>query len=155
MSVIDSILSGDVTMIAASLRHLLLPAVTLASVPLALIARITRAEVMAAATLDHVRTARAKGLAAARVVVRHILRNAAIPIVTVIGLQLGLLLSGAVLTETIYSLPGLGRLMVDSILSRDYTVVQAGALFIAALFVLVNLVVDISYAALDPRISRA
>ena len=155
MSVIDSILSGDVTMIAASLRHLLLPAVTLASVPLALIARITRAEVMAAATLDHVRTARAKGLAAARVVVRHILRNAAIPIVTVIGLQLGLLLSGAVLTETIYSLPGLGRLMVDSILSRDYTVVQAGALLIAALFVLVNLVVDISYAALDPRISRA
>ena len=89
------------------------------------------------------------------VILRHILRNAAIPIVTVIGLQLGLLLSGAVLTETIYSLPGLGRLMVDSILSRDYTVVQAGALFIAVLFVLVNLAVDILYAALDPRISRA
>jgi peptide/nickel transport system permease protein len=88
------------------------------------------------------------------VILRHILRNAAIPIVTVIGLQLGLLLSGAVLTETIYSLPGLGRLMVDSILSRDYPVVQAGGLFIAAIFVLVNLVVDISYAALDPRISR-
>ena len=155
MSVIDSVLSGDGVMIAASLRHLLLPAVTLASVPLALIARITRAEVMAAASLDHVRTARAKGLSAMRVVVRHILRNASIPIVTVIGLQLGLLLSGAVLTETIYSLPGLGRLMVDSILSRDYTVVQAGALFIATLFVLVNLAVDISYAALDPRINRA
>ena len=89
------------------------------------------------------------------VILRHILRNAAIPIVTVIGLQLGLLLSGAVLTETIYSLPGLGRLMVDSILSRDYPVVQAGALFIAVLFVLVNLVVDMLYAALDPRISRA
>ena len=89
------------------------------------------------------------------VILRHILRNAAIPIVTVIGLQLGLLLSGAVLTETIYSLPGLGRLMVDSILSRDYPVVQAGALFIAVLFVLVNLAVDILYAALDPRISRA
>ena len=88
------------------------------------------------------------------VILRHILRNAAIPIVTVIGLQLGLLLSGAVLTETIYSLPGLGRLMVDSILSRDYPVVQAGALFIAVLFVLVNLAVDILYAALDPRISR-
>jgi ABC-type dipeptide/oligopeptide/nickel transport system permease component len=86
---------------------------------------------------------------------RHILRNAAIPIVTVIGLQLGLLLSGAVLTETIYSLPGLGRLMVDSILSRDYPVVQAGALFIAVVFVLVNLAVDILYAALDPRITRA
>ena len=91
----------------------------------------------------------------AQVILRHILRNAAIPIVTVIGLQLGLLLSGAVLTETIYSLPGLGRLMVDSILSRDYPVVQAGALFIAGLFVMVNLVVDILYAALDPRISRA
>ena len=109
---------------------------------------------MIAATVDHVRTARAKGLNNALVITRHILRNAAIPIVTVIGLQVGLLLSGAVLTETIYSLPGLGRLMVDSILSRDYTVVQAGALFIAAIFVLVNLIVDVSYAALDPRINR-
>lgn len=155
MSVIDALLSGDPSMIVASLRHMLLPAVTLASVPLALIARITRAEVLSAAMADHVRTARAKGLADARVILRHVLRNAAIPIVTVIGLQLGLLLSGAVLTETIYSLPGLGRLMVDSILSRDYPVVQAGALFIAVLFVLVNLAVDILYAALDPRISRA
>jgi peptide/nickel transport system permease protein len=111
--------------------------------------------VMSAATADHVRTARAKGVSDGRVILRHILRNAAIPIVTVIGLQLGLLLSGAVLTETIYSLPGLGRLMVDSILSRDYPVVQAGALFIAVVFVLVNLAVDILYAALDPRISRA
>ena len=154
MSIIDSILAGDPTMIVASIRHMILPTVTLASVPLALITRITRAEVMTAATLDHVRTARAKGVAERRVVLRHILRNASIPIVTVIGLQLGLLLSGAVLTETIYSLPGLGRLMVDSILSRDYSVVQAGALFIATLFVLVNLVVDISYAALDPRIGH-
>lgn len=155
MSIIDSLLSRDVAMIAASLRHMVLPTVTLASVPLALIARITRAEVLSAATADHVRTARAKGVADARVILRHVLRNAAIPIVTVIGLQLGLLLSGAVLTETIYSLPGLGRLMVDSILSRDYPVVQAGALFIALVFVLVNLAVDILYAALDPRISRA
>lgn len=154
MSIVDSLLSGNGEMIAASIRHMTLPAVTLASVPLALITRITRAEVMIAARVDHVRTAQAKGLADARVILRHILRNAAIPIVTVIGLQLGLLLSGAVLTETIYSLPGLGRLMVDSILSRDYPVVQAGALFIAAIFVLVNLIVDISYAALDPRISR-
>jgi ABC-type dipeptide/oligopeptide/nickel transport system permease component len=155
MSVIDSLLSGSATMVDASLRHMLLPAVTLASVPLALITRITRAEVMSAATADHVRTARAKGVADARVILRHVLRNAAIPIVTVIGLQAGLLLSGAVLTETIYSLPGLGRLMVDSILSRDYPVVQAGALFIAVVFVLVNLAVDVLYAALDPRISRA
>jgi ABC-type dipeptide/oligopeptide/nickel transport system permease component len=154
MSIVDSLLSGNAAMIAASLRHMLLPAVTLASVPLALIVRITRAEVLSAATADHVRTARAKGVTDGRVIVRHILRNAAIPIVTVIGLQLGLLLSGAVLTETIYSLPGLGRLMVDSILSRDYPVVQAGALFIAVLFVLVNLAVDLLYAVLDPRISR-
>ncbi len=154
MSVIDSLLSGNAMMLAASLRHMVLPTVTLASVPLALIARITRAEVLSAALADHVRTARAKGVADARVILWHVLRNAAIPVVTVIGLQLGLLLSGAVLTETIYSLPGLGRLMVDSILSRDYPVVQAGALFIAVVFVLVNLVVDILYAALDPRISR-
>jgi len=155
MSVIDSLLSGNTSMVIASLRHLVLPAVTLASVPMALIARITRAEVLSAATADHVRTARAKGVAEPLVILRHVLRNAAIPIVTVIGLQAGLLLSGAVLTETIYSLPGLGRLMVDSILSRDYPVVQAGALFIALVFVLVNLAVDILYAALDPRISHA
>ena len=154
MSIVDSLLSGNGEMIAASIRHMTLPTLTLANVPLALITRITRAEVLIAARVDHVRTAQAKGLANARVVMRHILRNAAIPIVTVIGLQLGLLLSGAVLTETIYSLPGLGRLMVDSILSRDYPVVQAGAMFIAAIFVLVNLIVDLSYAALDPRISR-
>ena len=136
MSVIDSLLSGDPAMIAASLRHMLLPAFTLATVPLALITRITRAEVM---SRRHRRTTCAprapRALTDARVILRHVLRNAAIPIVTVIGLQLGLLLSGAVLTETIYSLPGLGRLMVDSILSRDYPVVQAGALFIAAIFV--------------------
>ena len=154
MSVLDSILARDPAMTWAAIHHLLLPAFTLATVPLALITRITRAEVMAASLFDHVRTARAKGLSGMRVILRHVLRNAAIPIVTVIGLQLGLLLSGAVLTETIFALPGVGRLMVDSILSRDYPVVQAGALFIAALFVLVNLVVDLSYAVLDPRITR-
>jgi peptide/nickel transport system permease protein len=148
MSVIDSLLAGDLAMVWESLHHLVLPACTLATVPLALITRIT------AANFDHVRTAYAKGLARPRVILRHVLRNAAIPIVTVIGLQLGLLLSGAVLTETIFSLPGIGRLMVDSILSRDYPVVQAGALFIAALFVVVNLVVDLSYTLLDPRIAR-
>jgi peptide/nickel transport system permease protein len=154
MTVIDSILAGQPAMIWAALHHLLLPAFTLATIPLALITRITRAEVIAAGSLDHVRTARAKGLSGRRVVMRHMLRNAAIPIVTVIGLQLGLLLSGAVLTETIFSLPGLGRLMVDAILERDYPVVQAGALFTAALFVFVNLLVDLSYALLDPRITQ-
>lgn len=154
MTVLDSAFAGDPAMVLAALHHLVLPACTLATVPLALITRITRAEVMTAANFDHVRTAYAKGLTGQRVILRHVLRNAAIPIVTVIGLQLGLLLSGAVLTETIFSLPGIGRLMVNSILSRDYPVVQAGALFIAALFVAVNLLVDLSYAVLDPRISR-
>jgi peptide/nickel transport system permease protein len=154
MSIIDAALTGNRSMLWDALRHLVLPACTLATIPLALIARITRAEMLATATQDHVRTARAKGLPRGRVVLRHILRNALIPIVTVIGLQLGLLLSGAVLTETIFSLPGLGRLMVDSIQSRDYPVVQAGALVIAVVFVLVNLAVDLSYTLLDPRIGR-
>lgn len=152
MSIPDALLTGEAATIWASIHHMLLPACTLATVPLALITRITRAEIMAASLVDHVRTAHAKGLSGGRVVMRHILRNAAIPIVTVIGLQMGLLLSGAVLTETIFSLPGLGRLMVDSILSRDYPVVQTGTLFISGVFVLVNLAVDLSYAVLDPRV---
>lgn len=155
MSIPDALIAGDGAMIADALRHLALPAMTLSTVPLALIARITRAEMLATAALDHVRTARAKGLPFRRVVLRHILRNALVPIVTVVGLQLGILLSGAVLTESIFALPGLGRLMVDSILSRDYPVVQAGALFIAVVFMLVNLAVDLSYGLLDPRIRRA
>jgi peptide/nickel transport system permease protein len=155
LSVIDALLSGRIEPVWASLRHLALPAVTLATVPLAMITRITRSEMLGAANLDHVRTARAKGMPERRVVFRHVLRNALIPVVTVIGLQAGLLLSGAVLTETIFALPGLGRLMVDSILNRDYPVVQAGAMFIAVVFVLVNLLVDISYGLLDPRIRRS
>ncbi len=154
MSVVDSVLSGDPALIRLSLLHLVLPAVTLATIPLALITRVTRAEVVAAGLLDHVRTARAKGLDARVVVRRHVLRNAAIPILTVVGLQLGLLLSGAVLTESIYALPGLGRLMVDSILSRDYPVAQAAAIFTAAIFVIVNFLVDIGYLLLDPRVRR-
>ena len=155
MTVVDSVLSGRPALIRASVTYLILPAATLATIPLATIARITRAEMLAMAGLDHVRTARAKGMPERRVVLRHILRNALVPVVTVIGLQLGLLLSGAVLTETIFALPGLGRLMVDSILARDYPVVQAAALFVALLFVIVNLAVDLAYGLLDPRIRRA
>ena len=154
MSVVDSVLAGDPALIRLSLLHLLLPAVTLATIPLALITRVTRAEVVAAGLLDHVRTARAKGLEDRFVVRRHVLRNAAIPILTVIGLQLGLLLSGAVLTESIYALPGLGRLMVGSILSRDYPVAQAAAMVVAGVFVVVNFLVDLGYLALDPRVRR-
>jgi peptide/nickel transport system permease protein len=155
MTVVDSILAGRPDLVLLSLQYLVLPAATLATIPLAMITRITRSEMLATASLDHVRTARAKGMPERRVILRHILRNALVPVVTVIGLQLGLLLSGAVLTETIFALPGLGRLMVDSILSRDYPVAQAGALFIALVFVLVNLLVDLCYALLDPRIRHA
>lgn len=154
LSVVDAILSGKLQLVGEALRHLVLPAATLATIPLALITRITRGEMLASMHLDHVRTAHAKGLPEKRIIGAHVLRNALIPIVTVIGLQLGLLLSGAVLTETIFSLPGLGRLMVDAILARDYPVVQAGALLVAVVFVLVNFGVDVCYAALDPRIRR-
>jgi ABC-type dipeptide/oligopeptide/nickel transport system permease component len=152
MSVVDSVLSGNLNYILLSLRHLALPAFTLGTIPLALITRITRSEMLSMRSNDHVRTARAKGLPESTVIVKHVLRNALIPVVTVIGLQLGLLLSGAVLTESIFSLPGLGRLMVNAILARDYPVVQAAALLTAFVFVVVNLVVDLSYAWLDPRI---
>lgn len=155
MSVVDSALSGNATLLRLALLHLVLPAATLATVPLALITRVTRAEVVATGLQDHVRTARAKGVRARLVVRRHVLRNAAIPILTVVGLQLGLLLSGAVLTESIYALPGLGRLMVDSILSRDYPVAQAAAMFVAGVFVAVNFLVDMGYLVLDPRTRRA
>jgi peptide/nickel transport system permease protein len=152
MSVVDAIISGDLQMVLTSLRYLILPACTLGTIPIAIITRITRSEMLLMLSSDHVRTARAKGLPEWRVILKHVLRNALIPVVTVIGLQLGLLLSGAVLTETIFSLPGLGRLMVNAILARDYPVVQAAALLTAFVFVVVNLLVDLSYAWLDPRI---
>jgi len=152
MSVVDSVLSGQLNLIGLSLYHLILPACTLGTIPMALITRITRSEMLSMRSQDHVRTARAKGLSEPRVVLKHVLRNALIPVVTVIGLQLGLLLSGAVLTETIFSLPGLGRLMINAILDRDYPVVQATVLIVAVFIVVINLVVDVTYAALDPRI---
>jgi peptide/nickel transport system permease protein len=152
MTVVDSIISRRIDLLLLSFKYLLLPAATLGTIPIALITRITRSEMLSVGSADHVRTARAKGLPERRVVLRHVLRNALIPVVTVIGLQLGLLLSGAVLTETIFSLPGLGRLMVNAILARDYPTVQAAALLTAFVFVMVNLVVDLSYAYLDPRI---
>ncbi|GBD30996.1 Glutathione transport system permease protein GsiC [bacterium HR32] len=134
---------------------LVLPSVTLGLTFAALIARITRTALLDVLGLDYVRTARAKGLAEAAVLYRHALRNALIPIVTVLGLQVGNLLSGAVLTETIFSLPGLGRLIVDSVLRRDYPLLQGCVLVTSLTFVLVNLAVDVLYAYLDPRIVYA
>jgi peptide/nickel transport system permease protein len=134
------------------LRHLILPAVTLSIIYVALIARVTRAAVAEAMTEDYVRTARAKGVSEAGVLVRHALANAAVPIVTVIGIGIALLIGGVVVTETVFAIPGLGQLTVDAVLSRDYPLIQAITLFFSFLYVLVNLLVDLSYLALDPRI---
>jgi len=134
-------------------KHLVLPALTLGLATTALIARITRSSMLDVLGQDYITTARSKGLVERVVVYKHALKNAMIPVVTVMGLQFGTLLGGAVLTETVFSWPGVGRLMVDSILARDYPVVQGAVLILAVLFVTINLVVDIIYAFLDPRIT--
>jgi len=137
---------------AGSLRHLILPALTLGVGNMAIIARMTRSSMLEVIRLDYVRTARAKGLTERRVVFVHALKNALIPVVTIVGLQAAGLLAGAVLVEIVFAWPGIGRLLVDAIFSRDYFVIQAVVLIIATGFILVNLVVDIAYAYLDPRI---
>jgi peptide/nickel transport system permease protein len=152
MTVLDSLLTGNVDALRSSVQHLILPAVTLALFPMASISRMTRTTMVEELGADHVRTARAKGLPRGAVVWKHALRNALIPVVTLIGLQLGLLLSGAVLTETVFALPGIGQLAVTSILYRDYPVVQGVVIIAAFLFVIVNLGVDVLYALLNPRI---
>jgi peptide/nickel transport system permease protein len=150
--VLDALLAGDLEALWDVLQHLILPAVALGSIPLAIIARITRAAVLDVQNEDYVRTARAKGLAPRDVDVRHVLRNALLPITTVIGLQTGLLLSGAVLTETVFAWPGMGTWLVEAIDNRNYPVLQGGILFVALVFVFVNLLVDLSYALINPRI---
>jgi peptide/nickel transport system permease protein len=150
--ILDSILAGNAEALWDVLKHLLLPAVALGSIPLAIIARITRAAVLDVQNEDYVRTARAKGVSPGIVDRRHVLRNALLPITTIIGLQVGLLLSGAVLTETVFAYPGMGTLLVDAIDNRDFPVLQGGILFLAVIFVFVNLLVDLSYAVINPRI---
>ncbi len=134
------------------LQHLVLPAVTLAAASIALVARLTRSSMLEVIRQDYIRTARAKGLRERTMIVRHALKNALIPVVTVIGLQVGYLLGGAILTETVFSWPGLGLLMVQAILARDFPIVQGGVLLIGITFVLTNLIVDLCYAYLNPRI---
>ena len=134
--------------------HLILPAVTLALPSVAMLARMTRSSVLEVLREDYVRTARAKGVAERLVVAKHALRNAAIPILTLLGLQAGQLMGGAVLTETVFAWPGLGRLMVKAIFARDYVLLQGAVLVFALAFVLINLAVDLAYGALDPRVSR-
>ena len=151
---IDSVLSGQSGAFRSAVSHLILPTVALATIPLAVIARQTRSAMLEVLGEDYVRTARAKGLSPARVNGVHALRNALIPVVTVIGLSVGTLLAGAILTETIFSWPGIGKWMVDSIFRRDYQVVQGGLLLIALVVMIVNLIVDVLYGFINPKIRK-
>lgn len=150
--VIDSLLSGQDGAFTSALSHLILPAIVLGTIPLAVIARQTRSAMLEVLSEDYVRTARAKGLGPQRVIGLHALRNAMIPVITVIGLQVGVLFAGAILTETIFSWPGIGKWMVDSIFRRDYPAVQGGLLLIAAIVMIVNLGVDLLYGLINPQI---
>lgn len=149
---LSSLLTGRFDVFWDVLRHLVLPSITLGTIPMAIIARLTRSNLLDVFGNDYIRTARSKGLGDRLILFRHAMRNALLPLVTVIGLQFGALLGGAVLTETVFVLPGVGKFLVDSIFARDYPVVQGFTVIIAMIFVVVNLLVDISYAFLDPRI---
>lgn len=149
---LDSLLRRDMAAFADTARHLVLPAVALGTIPLAIVVRMTRSSMLEVLSQDYVRTARSKGVRERVVVRKHALRNALLPVVTVIGLSFGSLLSGAILTETVFSWPGIGRWVYDAISARDYPIIQGGVLFVAFIFVLVNLLVDLSYALIDPRI---
>lgn len=152
MFVINALLTGQWEVLGDALKHLILPTLALSTIPMAIIARMTRSSLLDVMGLDYIRTARAKGLGERPVVLRHGLRNALLPVVTVIGLSLGALLSGAILTETVFNLSGVGRTLTEAILGRDYIVIQGVTLVVAVGYLLINLVVDVSYAFLDPRI---
>ncbi|MGD6966145.1 ABC transporter permease [Rossellomorea vietnamensis] len=149
---LDTLIQGDFQKFGEVIRHLILPGLALATIPMAIIARMTRSSMLEVMKSDYIRTARAKGLKMFLVVYKHSLKNAVIPVLTVIGLQMGLLLGGAILTETIFGWPGIGRYIYDAIGYRDYPVIQSGILVVAAIFVTINLIVDLLYAAVDPRI---
>ncbi len=152
LNLLNAVLTWDWGTFVNALTHLILPALALATIPMAIIARMTRSSLLDVLGLDYVRTARAKGLRERLVVVRHALRNSLLPVITVVGLSLGTLLGGAILTETIFNLTGVGKTLFDAIVARDYTVVQGFTLVIAVGFVLVNLLVDILYTVLDPKV---
>jgi dipeptide transport system permease protein len=149
---IDSLLSDDKGAFISAASHLILPTIVLGTIPLAVIARMTRSATLEVLREDYIRTARAKGLNPLRVVIVHALRNALIPVVTVIGLQVGVLLAGAILTETIFAWPGVGKWLVESIQRRDYPAVQGGILLVATVVIVVNLIVDLLYGVINPRI---
>jgi peptide/nickel transport system permease protein len=150
---LDAVLTRNWAALRDAIWHLILPAVTLSTIPLAIVARMTRSSMLDVLRQDYIKTAKAKGLSQRMVIFKHALRNALIPVVTTIGLQFGILLGGAILTETIFAWPGVGKWMYDAVSQRDYMVIQGGTLFIATIFVAINLVVDVLYAIINPRIS--
>ena len=149
---IDTLIWGEDGDFIDAVEHLILPSIVLGTIPLAVIVRMTRSSMLEVLGEDYIRTARAKGLGRARVILIHALRNALLPVVTVIGLQVGVMLAGAILTETIFSWPGLGRWLIEGLQRRDYPVVQGGVLLVATLIIFVNLVVDVLYGIVNPRI---
>jgi dipeptide transport system permease protein len=149
---LDTLLDGQPGTFASAARHLVLPSIVLATIPLAVIARMTRSAMLEVLGEDYIRTARAKGVPPFQVITVHGLRNAMIPVVTVIGLQVGVLLAGAILTETIFAWPGIGKWLVESIYRRDYPVVQGGVLLVATVIIIVNVAVDLLYGLINPRI---
>jgi len=152
---VDSLLAGDKGAFRSTLSHLVLPLIVLGTIPLAIIARMTRSSMLEVLGEDYIRTARAKGLSGLRVIGLHAFRNALIPVVTVIGLQIGVLFTGAILTETIFSWPGVGKWMIEAINRRDYPVLQGGLLLLGTVVMTVNLLVDIAYGVINPRIRRS
>ena len=151
--VLDSIITKNWVALKDSIWHLIMPAVTLSTIPTAIIARMTRSSMLEVLKQDYIKTALAKGLSKFKVVYKHALRNALIPVVTTIGLQFGVLLSGAILTETIFAWPGVGKWMYEAVMQRDYMVIQGGTLVIATIFIVINLFVDLLYAVINPKIS--
>lgn len=150
--IVDTIINGRFDQLSVVFRHLILPGTALATIPMAIIARMTRSSMLEVMRADYIRTARAKGMKMFWVVYKHALKNAIIPVLTIIGLQMGLLLGGAILTETIFGWPGIGRYIYEAIGFRDYPVIQSGILVVAFIFVMINLFVDLLYSAVDPRI---
>ncbi len=151
--IVDAVITQNWAALKDALWHIIMPAVTLSTIPTAIVARMTRSAMLDVLRQDYIKTARAKGLSQMAVIFKHALRNALIPVVTTIGLQFGVLLGGAILTETIFAWPGVGKWMYDAVMQRDYMVIQGGVLFIATLFVVINLCVDVLYAVINPRIS--
>ena len=151
--ILDAVLTGNWIAFRDAVWHIIMPAVTLSTIPMAIVARMTRSAMLDVLRQDYIKTAKAKGLSGFAVIFKHALRNALIPVVTTIGLQFGVLLGGAILTETIFAWPGVGKWMYDAVMQRDYMVIQGGTLLIAGIFVVINLCVDVLYAVINPRIS--